>query len=392
MPLSVTSWFQSKIAGKNPDIIRKFMLGSSDYSQYVTKWPSFSLTWDDVRPRNLTIKFANEDRAFNMFIEDPINFVNSGSVQLGLNHPTSGDELIDMFLGTVDAVKFAGRTCDISLVDKFQALSNRVVGTQDSAADYTTSNYLPSDLAWYVCTSWAGLSAIESISNPDIDFASFQAWAAVFSGDTVITQGKFTGQKATEILKKIARITLSTITRVDNKIYFKRFSLVDSVSTVYDDSLKWNVQLEFDGADIVNKIYMAYNYSPASDYHQGTVIQANTPSVNSFGLYEQDMEDKKFWYVNSQSAANLAQRILLTNKVPFQKVSINTGAQGMLNVIGDMIQFTDSHLQLSSQTYRIMGAKYDLDQLSCQFDLTANQVNNAFILNSSSLDGSDVLS
>ena len=53
------------------------------------------------------------------------------------------------------------------------------MGTEDAPITFTDSS-LPSDLFWAICVSYGGLSAVESTSNPDIDFAAYQEWAEVF--------------------------------------------------------------------------------------------------------------------------------------------------------------------------------------------------------------------
>ena len=392
MVRSVSSWFIEQTESYNSNPVRKFYIGDSDYSDYVQRWPSFNRTWDDVRPTNLTINLSNAGKTFNFFISDRLNIVSSCSIKFGYTHSTSGDELVDFYNGMITKVGFDEGITRLTIEDKFKKLSERIMGTQDSPIDYTGSNHLASDLAWYICTSHGNLSAVTGTSNPDIDYESFSEWAAVFSGDNVLLTGRFTGQKCTDSLRRISRITRSAIYIRENKVYFKRFSLVDSLSTVIDDDSLKKVSLDIDDSKMINRQHFLFNYDVTSKYHTGTVTESNTKSVNSYGIKEGIEKDSKVWYVNSQSASNAAQRIILVKGEPFNDVSIKVAAKGIISEIGDMIQLTEDSMDINSQTYRIMTSRYDLNTLECTFEIDASQLNNGFVLDSSSLDGSDILS
>jgi len=293
MVREVTSWFTNQTESFNSSPVRQFTIGNSDYSDYVQRWPRFKREWDAVRPTNLTINLSNEEKTFNFFLSDRINIVNSCSIKFGYTHATSGDELLDFYAGMITKVSYAKGIASISIEDKFKPLSERLMGTQDAAIDYTGSNHLPSDMAWYICTSYGGLSSITSVSNPDIYFASFQSWAAVFSGDSVFITGRFTGQKCTDSLRRLSRITGSAIHIKNNKIFFKRFSLVDSLNTVINNDNLKDITLKIDDANMINRQHMLFNYDVTSKYHTGTVTSANSTSINSYGLKEGIEKDNK---------------------------------------------------------------------------------------------------
>jgi len=392
MTYNVTSWFVSQAQAYQSEPIRKFTIGSSDYSAYVTRWPSFRTQWDQIRPGNLTISLANDEQQLNFFESDKVNMVNTCALSIGFTHPSSGDELLTMFEGTLDRVKIKKGICTLIFTDKFKQLSERLLGSQDAPVDYTTSNYLPSDLAWYMVTSYGGLSSVQSTSNPDIDYNSFLDWAKIFSGDNVRLNGRFTGAKVTEGLRKIARITRSGIFRYDNKIAFRRFSLVDSLQTTINHSNLLDSELVISERDIVNKQHVMFDYSVTSRYHQKTVIEQGSASVNSFGLKESIEKDSNLWYVDSVSALNLAQRVIQVKKLPYNSLQATTGMEGILRQIGEMIVFTDEQMGITSDSYRIMASRYNIDRGTVTFTIDASQVNNAFILDVSTLDGPDVLS
>jgi hypothetical protein len=303
---------------------------------------------------------------------------------------SGGDETIDIFAGTVRSVRYVGEECQLTLVDKFQQLSDRLVGTDDDPATYVGSNYLPSDLAWWAITSYGGFSTTTNSSNTDIDYAAFAAWAAVFSGDGVYMEAKFDGQKVTEVLRKIALQTNSAIYVEQNKVSFKRFSLVDQNVSSLGPSEILDIEVGFDIDDVINRWYVAGDLTVGS-VHQFTIVEEDTASVNSFGQKEEYISDDNLWFVDSSSAINLAQRLVLMSSDPDDEVRITSGLQTIHRSVGETIQLSDPFMSLYSG-YRIMEQEIDTEKGTVKLIGDKRQFFNAFTLNTSSLDGSDILS
>src|SRR4030067_509489 len=207
MPLSVTSWFVDQCAALVPTIVRKFTINASDYSSRVTRWPTISAGWNDLRPQTVTIGAANEDGAFNFFIDNKTTLTSSCTLKFGFTHPTSGDELTTLFAGTVDKVGYAKGECQISLIDRLRQLTQRTISKSAAPVIWSGATQLPSHIAWWLCTSYGGFSATYGPTNPAIDHASFLAWAAVFSADTVYMQARFEGKPVIEGLRRVGRVT-----------------------------------------------------------------------------------------------------------------------------------------------------------------------------------------
>ena len=123
MSYSVTSWFVEQAALENPPVKRTFTIAGSDYSDWVLSWPTINTRWDELRPNNVTIQLANEDQTFNFFKTAKTNVQAACVVKLGFTHPTSGDELLTMFNGTVAEVSFKDASVSLRLNDKVQKLS-----------------------------------------------------------------------------------------------------------------------------------------------------------------------------------------------------------------------------------------------------------------------------
>lgn len=299
-------------------------------------------------------------------------------------------ETIDLFMGKMRGVAYSDEKCTISIVDKFQQLSERKIGASDATVDYVGSNYLPSDIAWWAVTSFGGYDTAANSNNVDIDFESFENWAAIFSGDSVFINATFNGQKCTEVLRKIARHTHSAIFIKENKLSFHRFGIADAnVSSMGPDDIL-DMKLSFDTNDITNKQFVSGDYDVTSKYHKFTVFDQDTPSVNSFGLKERVLKDDNVWYVNSASAINLAQRLIIANAAPEDSVKIRAGLVGLPRLIGETITVLDAFHGLE-ESYRILEHTIDMDKGITEFRIDRTQFSNQFILNTSLLNGDDVL-
>jgi len=391
MVQSVTSWFIDQSFDASPPVKRKFTIGTSDYSSRVIGWPQVTRGWNDIRPLQINLRLANEDKALNFFISDKTNLRKACDLSIGFTHPTSGDELVSIFAGTVQNVGFAQGAVNLTITDKFKQFSERKVGTNDAPVVFSGGTFLPSDVAWSVVTSYGGFSSIASTSNPDINYQSFLDWANVFSSNNVFMDGLFKGQKTTEALRKIGRHTQSAIFIEENKLYFRRFSQADSGSTTVDNTTIKDLTLSIADADMVNKQYVLADYDPTSKTYGIEVVDVVSASVNSYGVREQTEKDESVWYVNSVSAISFAQRVTSISGDPFNRLKVKTTLATLPNIIGDTLVVTDDLLDISAQPYRIMGYTINAETGQTAMEIDESQLLSLFTLDVSSLDGTDVL-
>lgn len=390
MTYSVTSWFVDQCRLQNPSLVRKFTIGNSDYSSFVTRWPTVGNRWDDIRPGNCAIGLSNEDQTFNFIREDTTQLRKICEVKAGFTHPTSGDELITLFAGTIDRIAYNKGSSDITVADKMRQLSERIIGSSSEPVVMTASGTLPSDIAWWIATSYGGFSNIQSTSNPDIDYQAWLDWAAVFSRDNAQMHAQFEGQKCTEALRKIGRHTISSITMIGQKLTFFRFTAASSIVNSFGTSELINLSTSIDDDDLINKQYVFGNYDQTSQSWGITVFDVDSVSINSYGLREQVEKDESVWYVNSAAALNLVQRIVDTNATPFERVDVEVPLIALYMTVGDLITAVDSQINLDS-TYRIMQRSVNLDNATMRAQIDRSQLKNAFTLDISSLDGEDLL-
>lgn len=390
MPFSVTSWFVQQCALANPNVKRQLTIGGSDYTRYVDKWPSVAKVWDDPRPVSVTISLANEEQTFNFFKTDKTKLRSAAQLKIGFTHPTSGDEMILIHAGTTERVSYQDGKADIAITDKLKQLSERIVGTSNSPAVFSSSTLLFSDMAWTLCTCYGGYSSVASTSNPDIDYQSWLNWAAVMSADSVFVGGRFEGAKVTEALRKIARHSQSAITLLNDKLTFYRFTTVNTNISSLDSRHIKSLQVTIDDVDMTNKQWVYADYRVQSDYWAISVFDTKSASVNSFGLRENIEKDESVWYVSSANALSLAQRVMNTSGVPYDRLHVKTPLMPVFQYIGDTVIVVDPHLGVT-EGWRIMGSKIDFESGQCDLTIDNSQVNSPFVLDVSALDGGDLL-
>ena len=224
MAYSVSSAFYSVVRRQQVTAVRKFIIGNSDYSNLVTKWPKISRDWNSIKAKTATVNVANNEQAFNFLYLNPHILNAQCYVQMGVVLDTGSHEVFNVFQGTIGKIRYNrnGAAASISIVDKFKSFTERVVGGKDQIISFLDSNYLVSDIAWILATSYGGLSNVWSTSNPDIDFQAFLRWAEVFSNNSVYVNAYFDGQKVAEVMRKIGRMTGTNILEENGQITFTR--------------------------------------------------------------------------------------------------------------------------------------------------------------------------
>lgn len=318
------------------------------------------------------------------YYDDRKTYYDSTSDTLFAEHEYS------MLSGSITGVKWNKGGVTINVTDKLQPLTERTVGTEDTPV--TFSGTLVSDIAWTLCTCYGALDSVQSTSNVDIDYDRFSTWAGVFSADTTVMSARFTGQKVSNILSRIMRMTRSSQYRVNNKIAFSRFTIIADNYVTLTNTTNFESEIELDKRDVVNRHRVYFNYDVDSRYYNDSLVAQESASVNSYGLIETEDKDQTLWYTDSASALNLAQRITFTNKEPPMKGNIATGINGYMVNIGDMMLYTNSNIELSGDSMRIMSTSFNMNDGVTNFKASNAQILNAFILDVTSLDGTEVLS
>jgi hypothetical protein len=391
MPHDVSSDFLVEIEKKAPLVARRFTIGTSDYTEYVTRWPKITKRWNDIRPINVAITLSNEDQAFDFFIDEPYKMSTETKIEFGVPWSVESaggtDEYLTLHEGKISNVKYTKSGCTLSVVDKIKPFAERVLGDEDNPLDYTGSDYLPSDLAWYWATSYGGLDNTKSTANTDIDYDDFSKWAEVFSSSSILCQAYFKGTKLNEAFRKLGRITRSSIYVEDGKLRFARYTETSSIVLALGEDPIIDVKGTIEDKEVINKHITFADYNVNSETYSIVVNDEDSTSVNTYGLREQIEKDANIWYVNSDSAIDLSQRIVLTQKNPYLQLDLKTTAAPITRFIGDLMTFQFDKLGIGSgAARRLMGYGFDLNSMTMDISVNDSQIVDIFRLDISQLD------
>lgn len=390
MGIAVSSWFYEQLQLRTSQPRRVLTLCGSDYTDRVYKWPQVRRT-AEVQSVKVDIQLANTDGGLNDYYAETYRIPGECKLQMGFTHPDSGDEMIDVFTGYIKKVSYTDKYCKVTLRDRLFDFSERVVG--DGDAPVTFSHELVSDIAWTLCTCYGGLSAVQSGSNPDVDWDSFGEFAAVYSNDNVRCSAHYEGEKIAEALTRLAQYTDAAIwVEGDGRLHFRRYSEPSSLDFVVTRNDQVELTIDVDGVSMVNRQWVDWDYSVESDYWAATCFAVDTTSVNTFSLREDRVQDETIWFVNSDSALNMAQRRVGLLRYPPKRFSVDTGLIGRHRQIGETIRLVDSFYSISSESgWRFIEDTLDMDRGLSSYLLDEATVLNAFYVDFSDLDGNDSL-
>lgn len=367
---------------------RMFTIGPSDYSDRVLQWPTITRTANKLKSTNVSIPLANGDGALNSFYNN-LYTLNS-SCELIIT-TTDSSQSYPVFRGFLSDVFYANEKCIIRLKDRLWKFSSKSTGNSTVPASF--SSQIPSDIAWTLCTCYGGLSDTEDITNTDIDFDSFAAWAKTFSDDAVACQASFPGVKVTDALTQVAEMTNGQIW-VDRlgKVNFKaKIATVAADVTFVNDCIK-DVSIDLGTTKIINKqhVYGAYDVE-SSDWFIN-VVNVDASSISSYGIHEDIIKSNFVWYTSSVDMLALAGKRTGAFRQPPKTFDIQTPLMTLNTDIGDKVRFVDSFFAInSSQSWRIVSNEINMDTgiITNELDGAASLI--PFTLDVSALDGPDLL-
>lgn len=381
MTRAVTSWFLNQLKQQAVVPKRTFTISGSDYSNYVKTWPKVRAKWDQIQPSQLKMKLANGDQTFNLFITDKSALTNSCEVKFGFTHPTSGDEMMTVFAGAIENVRYRGTNVSLSIRDKIKAFTSAQVGNQETPVSFTNTDYWPQDIIWPIITSYGGLSNIQSTSNPDIDYQSWLDWGSVFSADNIYIQAEFFDKKVGEVITKMARMLHTGVFIEDNKLYFTRFTQASSDNIIISEDIITGLSVRLDDKDLVNRQFVYVGYDSSSKSWGAHPFTQSTVSQQTFGNRENVIKDENVWYVDSVGGSNLADRMIRTAKEPVERYEIKTTLEPFAQQIGDTIKLSNSFYGISCvDHYRLMSYELDLNDFIMNITIDKSQIGDSFVL------------
>jgi len=382
----ISSYTASVFGDKSVSVARKLLVGGKDYSHLVTRWPSITRDEKTVSPGNVTVLLDAAGGKLNTFVNSASAIVTSAHLLIGADVNSLGL----VYSGIVSGMTIKRGVASLVMKNKLYKLTVREIGTEESPVTFTDST-LPSDIFWAICTSYGGLSAVQSDSNPDIDYPAFATWANVFSRDSVFMNGEFTGIKCMEALRKLARYTDSTITADFTKIVPRRFdqtlSAVDSVT----DSELADMRVVISDNEVVNKFTTYGAYDTTSRQYGAAVTLVNTASRDVYDSREKTEKDASIWYVSSSACQNLSERRIAYYADVRNTHEYVTGLTQIQRHIGDTVFIQDAQLGISDTPIRITRIKLDMQTGRMTFGAQVSSISEGFTLDVSTLDGPALL-
>lgn len=98
-----SSWFHEQAQEQIVDVVRKFTIGNSDYSDYVKKWPTIKFKHDSVSPNNVNITLFNKDSSrtkdLNIFVDCKATLITSASLSIGFPGKGVAYEALGPYVG-----------------------------------------------------------------------------------------------------------------------------------------------------------------------------------------------------------------------------------------------------------------------------------------------------
>lgn len=371
----------------------QFLIGTSDYTDRVIRYGTVKRTANDLRAGKMTVDLANYDGHFNTFYTNLYTIAGkTGTFKIGYSDSSSYNPSIrNVFVGKLRGVEYDDEKCKLTFRDNLDDLSQRIVGASD--VPVTFADTIPTNIFWTLCTCYGGLSNVASTSNTEIDYTKFLATAAQFSGDSIINDARYTGQKVTECLARLAEMNAGAIyCNGENKICFERFFESSSLDTVIDEDDYEEFNIDIEKQHLVNRQWVFGAYNVESRSWGFTCCDTDLTSINTFGIHEQVLQDEHIWFPDSVYAINRAQREVYLYNEPPKLFDFKVGLFGLNREIAETVKFVNSFFDITSaQAFRITEWELDMNTGMMKLDLDSAANASAFYLDYSYLDFNDRL-
>lgn len=375
MSFSVSSHYQSKLDSTNPSsLVLEFTFAGSDMSDKVFRYATISRDATDVVGKSYKVTLENATQTFNSMITDKTQFFKDGIFNYGFSTESATNDTLQMFGGVLTKTTFANNRVDLLFQDKLARLKDKTIGTKKNPVSFVNTNVYPSDLAWWVVTSFGDLSAVKSTSNPDIVFTQWEEFHNIFVDNSIFVRAEFKGEDVIEALQEIQRLTDSVIyAEGDNKLYFNRWTGAGSDSFTVTDSLlqaEKKLKMTIDATEITNSVKVLAGYNPSSDTWAHEISIQNTDSINSYGRHEVVYDETKVWYANSLGANNLAERIAFRKSEPNIEIDPIIPFTAPNIQLGDEVILTTDAYSLNNRAFSLQSYKKNVTKKTITLELT----------------------
>lgn len=347
----VTQFEDSVKARYNLPRIR-FVFDDTIYDTKVLAAPTISRN-ADITAGSVQVELTNTDGAWNIFITNRANIGKTCAVGLYFA-PATAIGLLYLFTGTVEGVRYTDASVILTLRDKMAPLLKKEVGSGQVPLDFFSTWYYPDTLAWAILTNYGELSNLTSTENPDIDYASWQAWGTACVAKGFGLEARFTGQKIRTILTEIGRLTNSLIW-VDGlgRFNFKMFDPPYSgVETLTRTNCKV-IDLDIDNDGVWNDVRIYFGYDPVPDQWDNSTNDVDNTSIGRYGRRQYVEEGKIVWHRNTASAVAYRDDFLDLWAYPREKIILTATMIGVLCDLGAPVYITESLKDFTNRPYWI---------------------------------------
>jgi hypothetical protein len=376
MSLAVSSWFIGESRAPRSAPLRRFVLGGSDYSDAVLRWPTLRFRADTIDLGTTTVHLSNVERRFQLFVDCAQALTSSAELALGFTHPQSGPEWLSLFLGAPSHATFerGGLELRLQLQGRTRSLSDVALGTaaESGGLEFTGSAWYPSELAWNLVTSHGGLSAVQSTSNPDIDYAEWAAWRDADAVRDVRVQAHLTGERIYQVLDSLALLSSRVISFRNGRLHFadaiQPFG-ADAIQPFGADAIQpfgaappalppdtvLEAALALDPTRLVNHYFVEAAYNPATGAFGAQHTRVHSASQAAYGRRSARFSSRGVWHAAAQDAYYLAEDRVRFGHEPLPRLRVRTPLAGGLELgVGAVVTWTDSHLGLAARPFRVL--------------------------------------
>jgi hypothetical protein len=367
MSLAVSSWFIEQSRARQAAPLRRFTLGGSDYSDAVLRWPALRFRADTIDLGTTTLQLSNIERRFQLFVDCAHLLTTSAGLALGFAHPDSGPEYLSLFLGAPSHVAFerGGTELRLQLQGRTRRLSEVSLGnaTESGGLDFTGSAWHPSDLAWTLVTCYGELSALESDSNPDIDYGAWLAWHDANQVRDVRVQAYPTGERIYQVLDALALMDNRVISFRNGRLGFRdAVQPFDGESPTLPAETVLEAALSLDPTRLTNHFFAEAAYDPAKGAFTAQYSKVHSQSEAEFGRHSARFSSPGVWFASGADARYLAEDRVRFGHAPLPLLRLRTPlAGGLEHGVGDVVVWGDSYFGLDAQPFRVLEQALDLE-------------------------------
>ena len=368
MSLDISSAFRLTSQGQLLHPQRRFTMGGSDYSDSVVRWPSLRSKATSIDLGSTEILLDNTTGGCRFLIDSADTHNLSCEISVGLETAVNCREYLSLFTGAPSYLRTSrqGAQIRLQLQGKTRQLTDIALGSDATSAglDYTGSRYLPADLTWELLTNLGGLSATESTSNPDIDYAAWLDWQEMDRMRDARVRGYFTGQKIYQVINDLALMANRSISFRNNRLRFSDQFLTQSMTqTPLEPEKVLDIEFSLNPQGILNDYQVELAFDPAAGTFAQQYSRADFASQAQYGTRSGRFASRQVWFDEYADPYQLVEDQLGAQGTPTLMATVRTPLAGGLTLTpGDQVTLTHSLVGQNQAPFRIVEQEINLDQ------------------------------